>query len=171
MVIGNLLEKDFRTTLRSQTSVVSVWNKHFPVFCKFLSNEVETIFWESEAKHSRLFKSKFCRRNLLEKGFGVTLSSKAIVLSVWKERFSVFCKLLSDEVKINCWKSYTKRSKLFKSKFGTRKLLRKWFWSYFELKSECSERLERAFFRFLQIFEWGSWNHFLGKWGKTFNTI
>ena len=40
------------------------------------------------------------------------------------------------------------------------------FWSYVELKNECSERLERAFFNFLQIFKWGSWNHILGNWGK-----
>ena len=60
-------------------------------------------------------------------------------------------------------KSEEKYQKLSQSKFGHRKLLRKWFWSYCELKNECSERLKRAFFSFLQIFEWWSWNHFLGK--------
>ena len=58
-----------------------------------------------------------------------------------------------------------------KAKPGHRKLLRKWFWSYLELKTECSERLKRAFFSFLQIFEWRSWNRSLGKWGKAFKTI
>ena len=111
------------------------------------------------------------KRTFLENGLGETLSSKANLLSVWKNHFSVFCKFLSDEVETIFWESEAKRSKLFKSKFGYRKLLRKWFWSYIELKNECSERLKRAFFSFLQIFEWRSWNHFLGKWGKAFKTI
>ena len=113
LVIGSFLENDFEATLSSKTNVVSVWKGHFSVFCKFLSDEVETIFWESVAKHS----------------------------------------------------------KLFKSKFGDRKLLRKWFWSYLELKNECCERLKRSFFSFFQVFEWRSWNHFLGKWGKASKTI
>ena len=44
---------------------------------------------------------------------------------------------------------------------GDRNRLRKWFWSYLQLKNECSERLKRSFFSFLQIFEWRSGNHFL----------
>ena len=31
----------------------------FQFSCKFLSDEVETVYWESEAKQSKLFKSKF----------------------------------------------------------------------------------------------------------------
>ena len=83
--------------------------------------------------------------SFLENGFEATLSSKTNVVSVWKEHFSVFCKFLSDEVETIFWESEAKRSELFKSKFGHRKLLRKWFWSYLELKNECSERLKRAF--------------------------
>ena len=62
-----------------------------------------------------------------------------------KTIFLCFCKYLSDEVEGIFCESETKYSKLFKSKFGHRKLLRKWFWSYLELKNECSERLKRAF--------------------------
>ena len=98
--------------------------------------------------------------SFLENGFEATLSWKTNVVSVWKEHFSVFCKFLSDEVKTTFWENEAKGSKLFKSKFGHRKLLRKWFWSYFELKNECCDCLKRAFFSFLQIFEWRSWNHF-----------
>ena len=85
------------------------------------------------------------------------------VLSVWKEHLSDFCKFLSDEVETIFWESEARRSKLFKPKFGHRKLLQKWFWSYLELKNERSERLRRGFFSFLQIFEWQNWNRFLGK--------
>ena len=111
------------------------------------------------------------RRTFLENGFGATLSSKANLLSVWKKHFSVFCKFLSDEVETIFWESMAKRSKLFKSKFGYRKVLKKWFRSYLELKNEYSERLKRAFFSFLQIFEWRSWNRFLGKRGNTAKTF
>ena len=54
------------------------------------------------------------------------------------------------------WESEKKRSKLFKSKFAHRKLLKKWFWSYLKLKHESSELLKSAFFSCLQTFEWRS---------------
>ena len=142
---------------------------------QFLAN-----FW---ATKSKLFSGKVRQsiqnylnvnlviRTFLENAFGVTLSSKKNVLSVWKGHFSVFSKFLSDRVETIFWESEVKRSRLFKSKFGHRKLLRKWFWSYLELKNECCERLKRAFFSFLQIFEWRSWNHFLGKQGNAAETL
>ena len=101
--------------------------------------------------------------NLSSNVFEATLSSKTNVLSIWKKHFSVFCKFLSDEVETVFWENETERSEVFKLKFGYRKLLRKWFWSYLELKNECSEHLKRAFLKFLQIFEWRSWNRFLAK--------
>ena len=107
----------------------------------------------------------------LENGFGTTLSSKTNVVSVWKEHFLVFCKFLSYEVETIFGESEAKRLRLFKSKFGHKKLIRKWFRSYLELKNECCERLKRAFFSFLQVFEWRSWNHFQGKWDKAFQTV
>ena len=230
MVIGSFLENSFEATLSSKTNFVSVWKEHFSVFCKFLSDEVETVFWESETKHSKLFKSKFGHRKLLgkwfrsyielknemfwafeksifqffpnfwvakvkpfsgkvwqsiqnylnqnlvigsflENGFEATLSSKTNVVSVWKEHFSVFCKFLSDEVETIFWESEAKLLKLFKSKFGHRKLLRKWFRSYLELKNECCEHLKRAFFSFLQVFEGRSWICFLVKRGNAAKTL
>ena len=66
-------------------------------------------------------------------------------MSFWKEHFSVFCKVLSDEVETIFWESEEKHSKVFKSKFGDRELLRKRFWSCPELKNECSGRLKEHF--------------------------
>ena len=109
--------------------------------------------------------------NFLENGFDSTLSSKTNVLSVWKGHFSVFCKFLSDKVETVFWESETEPWRSFKFKVGHRKLFRKWFWIYLELKNECSERWKRAFFSFLLIFDWLSWNHFLGEWGKTSKTV
>ena len=63
------LENGLEATLSSKMNVLTLSKEHFSVFCTFLSNEVETIFWESEAKDSRLFKSKFGQRKLLRKRF------------------------------------------------------------------------------------------------------
>ena len=88
--------------------------------------EVETVFWESEAKRSKLFKSKFSHRKLLRKCFQSYLEVKSECSERLKKIFFSFCKFLSDEVETFFWESEVKRSKLFKSKFGHRKLLRKW---------------------------------------------
>ena len=109
--------------------------------------------------------------SFLENGFEAILSSKTNVLSVWKKHFSIFCKFLSDEVKTIFRQSEARRSKLFKSNFGRRKFLRNWFWSYLELKNECSEPFKKAFFNILKMFWWRSRNHFEGKWGKAFKII
>ena len=87
-----------------------------------------------------------------ENGFGATLSSKTNSMSILKEHFSFFCKFLSDEFETIFKKTDTKLSKRSNLKFGHKNLLRKWFWSNLELRTEC-ERFKRAFFSFLQVFE------------------
>ena len=230
MVIVTFLENGFEANQSSKTNVLSVWKGHFLDFIKFLSDEVENFFWESEAERSKLFKSKFrhmkllrkwfwsyleCKSecserlkkalfsflqvfwviklkalsgkvrqniksylnqnliigNFLEKCFEANLSSRTNVLSVWKRHFSVFIKFLSDEVDLFFWENETKCSSLHKSKFGHMKLFRKWFWGYPELKNECPERLERAFFSFLHFFDWRSWNLFLENWDNAVKTF
>ena len=109
--------------------------------------------------------------HFLENCFEASLSWKTNVVSVWKKHFSIICKCLSHEVEINFWESDGKRWNIFQSKSCHSTLPRKWFWSYLELKNECSEHLKRPFSSFLQNFEWRSWNHFLRKRGKTLNTI
>ena len=110
-------------------------------------------------------------RTFLENGFVATLSSKRNVVSVWKRHFPVFCEFLSGESEAIFWEGEAKHSKLFKSTFGHKNLLRKWFWSYLKLKNECCERLKRAFFSFLEIFEGQNWNRFLGKRGNAAKTF
>ena len=64
-----LLRKWFWSYLepKKTKNILSVWKEHFSVFCTFLSDEVETVFWESEAKRLKLFESKFGDRKLLGK--------------------------------------------------------------------------------------------------------
>ena len=92
LVKESFLENGFAATLSSKTNVLSVWIAHFSVFCKFLSEEVETVCWESEAKRSKLFKSKSGYKKLHRKCFCSYLRSKMNVLNVWKLHFSVFCR-------------------------------------------------------------------------------
>ena len=136
LVIGSFVEKGFEATLSSKINALSIWKGHFSVFRKFLSDEVESLFWE------------LVIGSFLENGFIGNLSSKTNIRSIWKEQFSVFCKSFSDKVEIIFWESEAKRSKLFKSKFGHSKLCKKWFWSHHKLKNECSEHLKRSFFSF-----------------------
>ena len=117
------------------------WNYFLGKWCKVLQS---------------CLNQKLIIRSFLENCFGATLSSKTSVVSVWKSHFSFFWKFLSNKVETVFWESEAKRSKLFKSNFGHRNLLRKWFWSYLELKNECSQYLKRAFLIFLEIFEWQS---------------
>ena len=132
----------------------------FQFFGNFCSEEVETIFWESEAKRSKRFKSKIGYRKFLGKSFGSYLQLKNECFERWKRSFFKF---LSSEVETISRESEPNRSKLFESKFGQRNLLVKWFWRYLDLKNGCCNRLKMYFFSFLHIFEWKSWNHFLGK--------
>ena len=74
-------------------------NDIFHFFCIYLYEEVETFFWGSKAKSSKLFVLKFGHRKFLEICFEVTLRLNMNGLSVWKWHFPVFCKFLSDKMK------------------------------------------------------------------------
>ena len=67
LLIGSFLEDVFDATLTSKTNVVSLWKGHFTVFCKFLRDQVEITFRESEANSPKLFKSRFGHRKVVRK--------------------------------------------------------------------------------------------------------
>ena len=49
LAIARFLEKPFKANLSSKANAFGVWKGHFSFFFfKFLSEEVETVFWESE---------------------------------------------------------------------------------------------------------------------------
>ena len=70
---------------------------------------------------------------------------------------------MRDKVETILCESEAKHWNVFKSKCGHRKLLRKRFWSYFELKKECSEHLKRSFFSFFANFSVTKLKPFSGK--------
>ena len=141
-------ENGFEATLSSKRNVVSVWKGPFSVFSKVLGDKVETIFWKTQAKRPKLFKSKLGHRKLLGKWFWRYLELKKECCERLNRSFFSFSTFLSDEVETIFWESKTERLRQFKSKFGHRKLLKKWFCSYLELKNEVSLRLKRPFSSF-----------------------
>ena len=143
----------------------------FQFFYKVCVTKLKQFSWKLRENVRSYLDQKLIKGSFLENGFEGILSSKTNVPSVWKRHFSVFCKFLSNKVETVFWESEAKQSKLFKSKIDHMNFLRKWFWSYLELKSECSELLKRAFFSFFTKFVWRSWNSFLGNWGKTCEAI
>ena len=112
------------------------------VFHKFLIDEVETIFCKVRQGAENCLNQNLVTGSFLENGIEATLRSRTNVLSIQKGLFSVFCKFSSDKVETVLLESETKRSNLFKSKFGQKKLLSKWFWSNLELKNESSDHLK-----------------------------
>ena len=171
LIIGKFLENGFEAISSSKRNVVSIWKGQFSVVSKVFSDKVESSFWASELKRSKLFKSKFGHRKLRRNRFWSYFELKNKCSKHLKKSFFSFLLILSDKVEVIFSKSEGKHLKLFESKFGHRKVFIKLFSSYLQLKNECCVCLETAFFSFLQISEWQSWNHFLGKWGKAFKTI
>ena len=136
-----------------------------------MNDNVEIIFWRSEGKLSKLFKSKLGHRNLLRKWFWSYHELKNPCSERVKNAFFTFLQIFEWDSWNHILRSEPKPSKQSKSKFGHRKLLRKWFWSYLKPKNECCERLKRTVLSFLKKFEWRCWNHFLERWGKVLKTI
>ena len=89
-----------------------------------MSDEDETFSGKVRQSVQTYLNPNLVTGSFQENGFETALSSKRNVLNVSKERFSVFSKFLSDKVKTTFWESGEMRSKLFKSKFGQRKLHR-----------------------------------------------
>ena len=125
----------------------------FQVFANFGVTKLKPFFGKVRQRVQSYLNQNVVIGSFLGNGFQGTLSWKMNVLKVWKGHFSFFCKFLRYEAETVFWESEAKPSKVFKSKFSDKELLRKLFSSYLELKNECSKGLKRAIFIFFQIFE------------------
>ena len=143
----------------------------FQVFANFGVTKLKPFFGKVRQRVQSYLNQNVIIGIFLENGFQATLRWKTNVVKVWKGHFSFFCKFLRYEAETVFWESEGKPSNVFKSNFGHKQLLRKWFSSYLEMKNECSEDLKRAFFILLQIFAWRHRNSFLRIWGKAFKSI
>ena len=113
LVIGSFLKNGFEATLNSNTNLLCFWKVHFSVVCKLLSDEVGPLFGKVRKSVQNYLNQNLAIGSFLENGFKATLSSKTNVLSVSKGHFSVFCKVLSDEVETVFWENETMLRKLF----------------------------------------------------------
>ena len=114
LVIARFLEKCFEAILSAKTNVLTFGKMIFSVSCKSFNEDVERIFWESVAKHSELFKSRYGDMKLLRQLLCSYLDLKNECFERLKKTFSVFRKILSDEVETIFWEYEAERSKLFK---------------------------------------------------------
>ena len=172
MVISSALENDFEATWLSKTNILSLWKWHFWLFWKFLSDEVETVFWEIEAKWSKLFKFKVShRKHFIKRFWSYLWDQKRLLWAFANGIFHFFWKFLNDEVETVSWKNEKKHSKLIKLRVGHRKHFRKCFWSSLEVKNECPEPLELVFSVFSKLLSDEFKTVFLRKRSKTFKTV
>ena len=111
---NQFLEKGFGASLSSRIDIAWVWNKHFLLFYKFLIGKVETIFWESKEKCSKLFKSKFGHRKLHRKLLWSDLEIKIECPEHMKMSIFSFVQFLSDKNEAIFWENAAKHQKLFK---------------------------------------------------------
>ena len=131
--------------------------KVFSLFYTFLSEEVETIFWERKAKPFKFLKSKVYHLKRFRKLFW--RSSCVQNQMFWEKRiFSLLTNFLTDDVEAVLRESEAKLWELPSPKVCQSNYFRKWFWRYFEAKNECPEcskipfsgkvkqRLQRTFY-------------------------
>ena len=132
--ISGILEKNFLRCLMSKTKALNVWKGLFTLFCKFLNDVVETIFWKSMPYLQNCLNAKFFIGDIVEDGFKAALRSKTNLLSVWKLCFPIFCNILCDKVETIFWETNSDPSKLFQSKAFHGKHFRQWFQVAFRSK-------------------------------------
>ena len=90
--------------------------------------------------------------SFLENGFEATWRWKTIFLGFKCDIFHFFCTVLRDKVETIVKESKSEPPKWFHFKICQRKYFRNWFWSYLEVKNECSERLKMDIYIYIYIF-------------------
>ena len=108
-------------------------NSIFHIFGNFWVTELKVLFGKARQNLENYLSPKFVMGSIL-----VTLKSKTNILGVWKWRFLLFCKFLSDRAENIFWDSKAKPSKLLNSKVFHMKCFRKSLSSYLEVKSKYS---------------------------------
>ena len=142
----------------------------FQIFADFWVTKLKP-FSEKVRQSVQDYLNQMVIESFLENGFEPTLSSKTNVASVWKGYFSVFCRFLSDELQPFSGKVGQLVQSYLNQNLVIWSFLENSFGVIFSSKMNVLNVLKSAFFSFVQIFEWRSWNHFLGKWGNTAKTI
>ena len=171
LVIGMFLENGFEAILSSKTSVVIVWKEHFSVFCKLFSDKVETIFWESEAKHSRLLKLKCGCRSFLQNGFEATWSWNTMYWAFEKSIFQFFANFWVTKLKPFAGKVMQSVQSCLNENLVLVNFLENGLEATFSSEKNVLTVSKDYFSVFYKFFNWRSWNHFWRKLDKAFKAI
>ena len=131
-------------------------NSIFLVLRKLLSDEVETASLESESKHQELFKSKFYHMKLLRKWSYLDLKNECSEClnraNNWVTKLNPFSGKVRQSLQDQLNSKLVIGSFLENGFEATLRKKKQMFWTF------GKENLQ-----FFAIFEWRSWNHFLGK--------
>ena len=159
-------KKIFQAVLKSKTNILSVWKRHISPVRKFLSDKFESIFWVSKTKLWNFFKSMDSRGKHFGKWFWCCITWKANVLSVWKWSCFLFANFWVAKLKPFSGKDRQSLQKWLNWKFLIRSIL-----PALKSKAIVLKVWKWIFLHFLQIFEWRSWDRFLGKQSNAFKTF
>ena len=169
-VIGSFLENGFEAALSSETNVLSVWKRHFSVFVNSWVMKLKPFSGKARQSLQDQLNSKLVIVSFIGNGFEVTMSWKTNVLRVWNGHFSVFCNIWVRKLKPFSRKVRQNVQNYLNQNLVIGSFLENGFATTLSPKANVLSVLKRAFFNFLEIFEWRSWNRFLGKWDWAFKT-
>ena len=155
----------------AKTKVVSIWKQGFSVFCKFLSDEVETILGKDTQSVQNYLNQNMGIRTFLENGFRATLSSNSIVGGVWKKFLQLFVSFWVTKFKLFSGKLRQRVQDYLNQCLVIWSFLQNAFGATLSSKTNVLIARKKALFSFLQIFWWQSWDRFLEKWGKELKSI
>ena len=140
----------------------------FQFFCKFLSDRVETVFWESEAKASKLFKLKFGHKNLPRKQFWSFLKlNNQYFVRLKRAFFSFFTSFWVTKLKPSSGKVRQRLQIYLDQNLIIRTFLENSFEAFWSSITNILFVWKGHFSVFLQIFKWRRRNCFRGKWDNT----
>ena len=88
-----------KASLSPKTNVLSVWKRHFLVFCNFWATKLKSF-----CRKLRQIVQNYSNQNLvigmfLDNGFEANLSSKTNILCVWREYFQFFAQFWVTKLK------------------------------------------------------------------------
>ena len=164
-------KKWFSRYLSSKTNALTIQKWYCSLFCNFFSNEVEVVSWKSEAKRSDCLNPKLIIERILENHLKLCLGQKRIFWTFEIGIFYYFADFWVAKLKAFSAKARQILQNSLNPNLITRSISENNFEATLKSKNNSSECLKMAFFTILVIFEWRSWNCFLGKRSKAFKTV
>ena len=142
-------------------------NAIFQFFANFWIAKLKLFSGKARQSIQKYLNQNLVLGSILGNGFEVTSSSTANALNFSKWHFLVFCKFLSNKV----GKVRQSMKNCVNQNMVIGIFLENGFKASLSSKTNVLSVYKMIFFKFFAIFQWESWNHFLGKWGKASKTV